>query len=111
MGYTVTPPQSWLTWRLWSWRWALVGERSEMLRSTGRSKKFREECVRRRARELAESGRFERWQGIEFELRFVEGVREAGVWLGSEPLREELDILCRQAKSRRPASTAKKPPA
>jgi len=75
------------------------------------AKTFREEYVRRRARELAESGRFERWQGIEFELRLVEGVREAGVWLGSEPLREELDILCRQAKSRRPASTAKKPPA
>jgi hypothetical protein len=37
---------------------------------------------------------------IEFELRFVEGVREAGVWLGSEPLREELDMLCQRAKSR-----------
>jgi hypothetical protein len=47
-------------------------------RTTGRNKKFREEYVRRRARELAESGRFERWQGIEFELRFVEGVPEAG---------------------------------
>jgi hypothetical protein len=101
MGYTVTLPQSWLTWRLWSWRRAfVVGERSEMLRSTGRSKKFREEYFRRRARELADTGRFERWQGIEFELRFVEGVREAGVWLGSEPLREELDMLCQRDKSR-----------
>jgi hypothetical protein len=55
---------------------------------------------RRRARELADTGRFERRQGIEFEMRFVEGVREASVWLGSEPLREELDILCQRAKSR-----------
>jgi hypothetical protein len=69
-------------------------------RSTGRTKKFREEYVRRRARELAHSGRFEGWRGIEFELRFVEGVREAGVLLRSEPLREELDMLCQRAKSR-----------
>jgi hypothetical protein len=80
-----------------------------MLRSTGRSKKFREEYVRRRARQLAESGRFERWQGIEFELRFVEGVREAGAWLGNEPLREELDILCQRAKWRLPTSEKKMP--
>jgi hypothetical protein len=82
-----------------------------MLRSIGRKKKFREEYVRRRARELAQSGRFSGWLGIEFELRYVEGVPEARIWLDSEPIREELDILCRQAKSRRPASTAKKPPA
>jgi hypothetical protein len=69
-------------------------------RSTGRTKKFREKYVLRRARELAGTGRFERWQGIEFELRFIEGVREAGVLLGSEPLREELDVLCQRTKSR-----------
>jgi hypothetical protein len=80
--------------------YTVAGERFDMLRSTGRTKKFREEYVRRWARELADTGRFERWQGIEFELRFVEGVREAGAWLGSEPLREELDILCQRAKSR-----------
>jgi len=61
-------------------------------RSTGRKKKDREEYVRRRAKELAESGRFERWQGIEFELRFVEGLPEAGVWLGNQ--QDEVDILC-----------------
>jgi hypothetical protein len=69
-------------------------------RSTGRKKKDREEYVRRRAKELAESGRFERWQGIEFELRFVEGFPEAGVWLGNRPIREELDTLCQCARSR-----------
>jgi hypothetical protein len=99
----MTPTQFWLPWHLWSWRWAfVVGERSDMLsaRSAGRNKNFREEYVRRRARELADTGRFERWQGIEFELRFVEGVRDAGILLGSEPLREELDMLCQRAKSR-----------
>ena len=33
--------------------------------------------LRSRARELAMSGRFERWQGIEFELEFVEGLPAA----------------------------------
>jgi hypothetical protein len=69
-------------------------------RSTGRKKKDREEYVRQRAKALADSGRFERWQGIEFELRFVEGFPEAGVWLGNRPIREELNILCERARSR-----------
>jgi len=69
--------------------------------SVGRKKKDREEYVGRLARALAESGRFERWQGIEFELRFVEGFAEAGVWLGNRPIREELDMLCQRARSRR----------
>jgi hypothetical protein len=69
-------------------------------RSTGRKKKDREEYVQRGARALADSGRFERWQGIEFELRFVEGFPEAGVWLGNRPIREELDVLCQRARSR-----------
>jgi hypothetical protein len=80
----------------------VVGERSDMLRSTGRTKKFREDYVRRRARELAKSDRFESWQSIEFELRYVEGLSEVRICLGSEAIREELDVLCRQAKSRRP---------
>jgi hypothetical protein len=54
--------------------------------------------IRSRARELAMSGRFERWQGIEFELRFAEGLLEACALLG--PMRRELDILCQQARSR-----------
>jgi len=70
--------------------------------------KFREEYVRRRAKELAKSGRFEPWQGIEFELRFIE-VPEARFCLGGEPIREELDILRRQVKSRRPSPTSKAP--
>jgi hypothetical protein len=73
-------------------------------------RKNSKEYVRRRAKELAESGRFSGWLGIEFELRYVEGLQKARVWLDSEPIRDELDILCRQAKSRRPPPTSKKVP-
>jgi hypothetical protein len=68
-------------------------------------RKNSEEYVRRRAKELAQSGRFSGWLGIEFELRYVEGLQKARVWLDNEPIRYELDILCRQAKSRRPPPT------
>jgi hypothetical protein len=71
-------------------------------------KKHREAHVRRRARELAEAGRFSGSLGIESELRFVEDFQEARVWLDSKPIREELDILCRQARSRKSAPTSKK---
>jgi hypothetical protein len=66
------------------------------------------EHVLRRARELAESGRFEGWQGIEFELRFFEGFSKARVWLiGS--IRRELDDLCRHARIRSASATTKSP--
>jgi hypothetical protein len=53
--------------------------------------------IRRRARELAKSGRFEGWRGIEFELRVVEGLPEACALLASGPVRQDLDVLCQQA--------------
>jgi hypothetical protein len=53
--------------------------------------------IRSRARELAMSGRFERWQSIEYELRFTEGLLEACALLG--PMSRELDILCLRARS------------
>jgi hypothetical protein len=62
------------------------------------------EYVLRRARELAESGRFEGWQGIEFELRFFEGFPKARIWLIG-PIRRELDDLCRHARIRKSVST------
>jgi hypothetical protein len=37
-------------------------------------KRDQEEYVLRRAKELAESGRFSGWMGIEFELRYGEGL-------------------------------------
>jgi hypothetical protein len=62
--------------------------------------------IRSRARELAISSRFERWQGIEFELKFVEGLPEACALLAGAPMRHELDILCQQARSRAPIETS-----
>jgi hypothetical protein len=64
------------------------------------------ENVLRRARELAESGRFEGWQGIEFELRFFEGFPKARIWLIG-PIRTELDNLCRHARIRKSVSRTK----
>jgi hypothetical protein len=55
-----------------------------------------------RARELAASGRFERWQSIEFELKFVEGLPEAHVLLADRRIRKTLDLLCQQARSGSP---------
>jgi hypothetical protein len=55
------------------------------------------EHVLRRARELADSGRFEGWEGIEFQLRFFEGFPRARIWIDG-PLRKELDALCRNAR-------------
>jgi hypothetical protein len=63
-------------------------------------KKQRKEYVLRRARELAESGKFERWQGINFQLVLIEGLPEADDCLRSEEIREQLNFLCQQAKSR-----------
>jgi hypothetical protein len=55
-----------------------------------------------RAKELAASGRFERWQSIEFELKFVEGLPEAPVLLAGRRFRKTLDLLCQQARSSGP---------
>jgi hypothetical protein len=63
-------------------------------------KRDHEEYVLRRARELAESGRFSGWLGIEFELRYGEGFELAHTWLDYPPVRAELDIICQQAKTR-----------
>jgi hypothetical protein len=48
---------------------------------------------------LALSGRFERWQSIEFELKFVEGLPEANVLLADRRIRKNLDLLCQHARS------------
>ena len=53
---------------------SVVVEPGTALRSTRRDLK---EHVLRRARELAESGRFEGWQDIEFQLRFFDGIPKA----------------------------------
>jgi hypothetical protein len=62
----------------------------------------RKTYLQSRARELAASGRFERWQSIEFELKFVEGLPEANVLLASRRVRKTLDLLCQRARSSSP---------
>jgi hypothetical protein len=64
-------------------------------------KRDQEKYVLRRAKELAESGRFTGWLGIEFELRYAEGFELARAWLGYAPVKDELDIICRQARARK----------
>jgi hypothetical protein len=64
-------------------------------------KRDQEEYVLRRAKELAASGRFAGWLGIEFELRYGEGFELAHAWLDYPPVRAELDIICQQAKTGR----------
>jgi len=54
----------------------------------------------RRARELAESGRFARWSDIEFELRHREELEGARGLLDSRFIREELDRICAQARGK-----------
>jgi hypothetical protein len=68
-------------------------------RPTSRNKDHRKGYLRSRARELAMSGRFERWQGIEFELTFVEGLPEARTLLAGRSIRKRLDLLCSQART------------
>jgi hypothetical protein len=68
-------------------------------RQTSRKKDNRKSYLRSRARQLAVSGRFERWQSIEFELRFVEGLPEANVLLFDRRIRKKLDLLCQNARS------------
>jgi hypothetical protein len=68
-------------------------------RPTSKNKDNRKEYLKSRARELAMSGRFERWQSIEFELTFVEGLPEARTLLSGRSIRTRLDMLCRQAKT------------
>lgn len=53
--------------------------------------------IRRRARELAETGNYHNWHGIEAALRVKEGWHEARSVLDSDILREELDVTCQRA--------------
>jgi hypothetical protein len=54
-----------------------------------------------KARELARSGKFYGWPPLEFELRFEDGFSEAREWLHEAATRDELDRLCREARTRR----------
>ena len=55
--------------------------------------------IQRRARELARSGEYIGWRPIAFELQFEPGYAEASAWINSLATQEELDALCREARS------------
>jgi hypothetical protein len=65
------------------------------------------EFVIRRARDLAESGRFDGWQSIAFQLHFFDGFSKAHISINGA-LKKELDSLCRNARIRRSRSRSEK---
>jgi len=71
---------------VWSWGVLSLVSPGVPLRLKRRELKEHVLC---RARKLAESGRFEGWQGFEFELRFFEGFPKARTWLIGPIRRDE----------------------
>ena len=57
--------------------------------------------IQAKARELARSGKFYGWRPIEFELLFEDGISEARDWLHRLATQDELDRICRKARTRR----------
>ena len=57
----------------------------------------RVDLMGKRAREMAKSGKFEDSLSIEMALR-REGFREAKDWLREDSVRNELNLLCREAR-------------
>ena len=69
------------------------------------------ERMQERARELARSGKFRGWRWVAFELQFEPGLEEvfqwlhnasvedAFQWLHSPKAKEELDLLCDEARN------------
>ena len=64
------------------------------MRFVSMKKRNRRDYVMRRARELAETGKYPRWNAIEYELRFVEGIKKARGWLDDRQIQDELDRIC-----------------
>jgi hypothetical protein len=60
-------------------------------------KKEREEFIHRHADELAQSGKYQDWRGVEIELRH-KGFLEARQLLDSRFRRQELNKMCHQAQ-------------
>jgi len=64
-----------------------------------KTKQDKKEYINRRALELARSGKFDDYQGIELYLRFKEDLPEARGELDSPGLRQMLNDACKQAKA------------
>jgi len=57
-----------------------------------------------KARALARSGNFYGLRPLEFELSFEQGFREAREWLAQTSTKEELELLCQEARESRKAA-------
>ena len=57
--------------------------------------------VQKRARTLAQSGKFVGWRAVAFELKFEPGYSEASDWLFSPAAKEEIELLCQRAREKR----------
>lgn len=64
-----------------------------------KTKREQREYIGPRARELAKSGKFLNWHDIEIYLRHKEYCFEARHVLDNEYIREELDRLCKKART------------
>ena len=56
--------------------------------------------IRQRARDLARSGKFIGSRAVTFELQFEPGYAQAFRWIHSVETQDELDHLCREARTR-----------
>ena len=57
-------------------------------------------CIQQRARDLARSGKFIGSRAVAFELQFEPGYAQAFRWIHSVEAQDELDHLCRVARTR-----------
>jgi len=64
--------------------------------------------IQARARELAGSGKFAGWRALAFELQFEPGFLEAYGWLYSPSTKDELEGLCKEARTRRQVKSLNK---
>lgn len=67
------------------------------------NKKERHAYIVRRARELADSGKFSGWLQIEWHIRFDENFQDARHVLDDQFTRSQLDEACKRAKAKETA--------
>lgn len=67
---------------------------------SGMNKNERHAYILRRARELADSGKFDRWLQIEWHIRYEEHLQDARQVLDDEFIRSQLDEACKRAKAK-----------
>ena len=59
--------------------------------------------IQKRARTLAQSGKFAGWRAIAFELQFEPGYHEGAKWLFSPAAKDEIESLCMATRAKKGA--------